>query len=57
VVVSIDNDIDPADAAFTQIGHTDAFLDQAEAGAIAGGALVGHIDSSRIRVDRPQSRR
>lgn len=49
VVVSIDNDISSsANAAFTQIGHTDAFLDQAEAGAVGGGALAGHIDRDRI---------
>jgi hypothetical protein len=49
VVVSIDNDISSsANAAFTQIGHTDAFLDLAEAGAVGGGALVGHIDRDRI---------
>jgi len=49
VVVSIDNDISTAaNAAFTQIGHTDAFLDQAEAGAVGGGALAGHIDHDRI---------
>ncbi|HXI12106.1 MAG TPA: choice-of-anchor X domain-containing protein [Thermoanaerobaculia bacterium] len=50
VVMSHDNDTEPASefAAFTTLGHTDAFLDQAEAGAIAGGALVGHIDARRI---------
>jgi hypothetical protein len=50
VVMSHDNDTEPGSefAAFTTLGHTDAFLDQAEAGAIAGGALVGHIDARRI---------
>ena len=49
IVVSHANDISSSfNAAFTTIGHTDAFLDQAELGAIAGGALVGHIDSDRI---------
>jgi hypothetical protein len=38
----------PDSAATTTLGHTDAFLDQAEAGAIAGGALVGHVDSHHI---------
>src|SRR5206468_3932672 len=38
----------PDSAATTELGHIDAFLDQAEAGAIASGALVGHIDSHRI---------
>ena len=50
VVFSHDNDTmpGPASAATTTLGHTDAFIDQAEAGAIAGGALVGHIDPGRI---------
>jgi len=50
VVVSIANNTGPGpdSAADTTLGHTDAFLDQAEAGAIAGGALVGHIDSHKI---------
>ena len=50
VVMSHDNDTvpGPASAATTTLGHTDAFIDQAEAGAIAGGALVGHLDSRRI---------
>ncbi|HEY2231861.1 MAG TPA: VWA domain-containing protein [Candidatus Angelobacter sp.] len=50
VVVSIANDTGPGpdSAATTTLGHTDAFLDQAEAGAIAGGALVGHLDSHKI---------
>lgn len=50
VVMSHDNNTEPgpAFAALTTLGHTDAFLDQAEAGAIAGGALVGHLDSHRI---------
>jgi hypothetical protein len=38
----------PVSASTTTLGHTDAFIDQAAAGAIAGGALVGHVDSSRI---------
>lgn len=38
----------PFTASTTTLGHTDAFLDQAEAGAIAGGALVGHLDPERI---------
>ncbi len=49
IVMSHANDISSSfNAAFTTIGHTDAFIDQAEAGAIAGGALVGHIDTHRI---------
>ena len=50
VVVSLANNTGPGpdSAATTELGHTDAFLDQAEAGAIAGGTLVGHVDSHRI---------
>lgn len=50
VVVSVANNTGPGpnSAADTTLGHTDAFIDQAEAGAIAGGALVGHVDSHRI---------
>jgi len=50
VVVSIANNTGPGpnSAADTTLGHTDAFIDQAEAGAIAGGALVGHIDPHKI---------
>jgi hypothetical protein len=50
VVMSHDNNTEPGPefAATTTLGHTDAFIDQAEAGAIAGGALVGHVDSHRI---------
>ena len=50
VVMSHDNNTEPGPdfAATTTLGHTDAFIDQAEAGAIAGGALVGHLDSHRI---------
>lgn len=50
VVMSHDNDTEPGSefASFTTLGHTDAFLDQAEAGAIAGGALIGHIDARSI---------
>jgi len=50
VVMSHDNNTEPGSlfAATTTIGHTDAFIDQAEAGAIASGQLIGHIDSHRI---------
>jgi von Willebrand factor type A domain len=50
IVVSHDNDTGAGvvGASNTTLGHTDAFIDQAEAGAIAGGDLVGHIDTSRI---------
>lgn len=50
IVVSVANNTgpDPNHAATTELGHTDAFLDQAESGAIAGGALTGHVDSHRI---------
>jgi predicted dienelactone hydrolase len=50
VVVSHGNDTGPGSnsAASTTLGHTDAFINQAEAGAIAGGQLVGHIDARRI---------
>jgi HYR domain len=50
IVMSHDNNTEPGplSAATTTLGHTDAFIDQAQAGAIAGGALVGHLDTSRI---------
>ncbi|HEX7137042.1 MAG TPA: hypothetical protein VF219_04320, partial [Vicinamibacterales bacterium] len=50
IVVSIANNTGPGPdfAATTELGHLDAFLDQAQAGAIAGGALVGHVDSHRL---------
>ncbi|HZR01600.1 MAG TPA: vWA domain-containing protein [Burkholderiales bacterium] len=50
IVMSHDNNTEPGPefAATTTLGHTDAFIDQAEAGAIASGALVGHVDASRI---------
>lgn len=50
IVVSHDNNTGPGpdSAATTTLGHTDAFIDQADAGAIAGGALVGHLDTHRI---------
>ncbi|MEM1182828.1 MAG: hypothetical protein AAGM22_31070, partial [Acidobacteriota bacterium] len=50
VVMSHDNDIfsSPATAAVTTIGHTDAFIDQVEASAIAGGALAGLLDTDNI---------
>ena len=50
IVMSHNNNTGPGpnSAATTTLGHTDAFIDQAEAGAIAGGALVGHLDTSRI---------
>jgi hypothetical protein len=50
VVMSHDNNTQPGPefAATTTLGHTDAFIDQAEAGAIADGALVGHLDARRI---------
>lgn len=50
IVMSHDNNTEPGPefAATTTLGHTDAFIDQAEAGAIAGGALVGHVDAHRI---------
>jgi hypothetical protein len=50
IVMSHDNNTEPGveTAATTTLGHTDAFIDQAEAGAIAGGALVGHLDTHRI---------
>lgn len=50
VVMSHDNNTEPGpgNAALTTLGHTDAFIAQAEAGAIAGGALVGHLDARRI---------
>lgn len=38
----------PFNASTTTLGHTDAFIDQAAAGVIAGGALVGHVDAGRI---------
>ena len=50
VVMSHDNNTEPGplSAATTTLGHTDAFIALAEGGAIAGGALVGHIDARRI---------
>lgn len=50
IVMSHDNDTEPGPyaAATTTLGHTDAFIDQVEAGAIAGGALVGLLDTSKI---------
>ena len=50
IVMSHDNNTEPGPefAATTTLGHTDAFIDQAEAGAIASGALVGHVDAHRI---------
>ncbi len=50
IVVSVANNTGPGpdSAATTELGHLDAFLDQAESGAIAGGALVGHVDSHRL---------
>jgi len=50
IVMSHMNDTVPGpfSASTTTLGHTGAFIDQAEAGAIAGGALVGHIDARRI---------
>ena len=50
IVMSHDNNTGPGveSAATTTLGHTDAFINQAEEGAIAGGALTGHLDSSRI---------
>ncbi len=50
VVMSHNNntETDSLFAATTTIGHTDALIDQAEAGAIASGALVGHLDTHRI---------
>ncbi len=38
----------PVSASTTTLGHTDAFIDQVAAGVIAGGALTGHLDTSRI---------
>jgi hypothetical protein len=50
IVMSHDNNTEPGveTAATTTLGHTDAFIDQVAAGAIAGGALAGHLDTSRI---------
>lgn len=50
IVMSHDNDTGAGvvGASTTTLGHTDAFIDQAEAGAIASGALVGHLDTSLI---------
>jgi len=50
IVMSHDNNTEPGPefAATTTLGHTDAFIDQVEAGAIAGGALAGHVDAHRI---------
>lgn len=50
IVMSHDNDVEAGVVACstTTLGHTDAFIDQVQAGAIAGGALVGHLDTKRI---------
>jgi hypothetical protein len=50
IVMSHDNDTVPGPyaAAWTTLRHTDAFIDQVQAGAIAEGALVDHIDTNRI---------
>lgn len=50
IVMSHDNDTEPGPyaAATTTLGHTDAFIDQVQAGAIAGGALMGLLDTSKI---------
>ncbi len=50
IVMSHDNDTGAGvvGAAMTTLGHTDAFIDQAEVGAIADGDLAGHLDTSRI---------
>jgi hypothetical protein len=53
IVMSFDNATRDSEggvlgATGTTLGHTDAFIDQAQAGAIAGGALVDHIDTIRI---------
>ena len=45
---STDTESGPVAAAATTINHTDAFIDQAEAGTVAAGALVGRVDSHRI---------
>ena len=45
----------PASAAYTTCGHTDAFLELLP--RIAGGALVGHVDTTPDHLDRPQPRR
>lgn len=38
----------PVTASTTTLGHTDAFINQAAAGVIAGGALAGKVDAGRI---------
>lgn len=43
-----DTETGPITAAASTLNHTDAFLDQAEAGSLAGGALAGKVDSHRI---------
>jgi hypothetical protein len=50
IVVSHANNTGPGpqSAATTTLGHTDAFIDQVNAGVIAGGALTGHLDADRI---------
>ncbi|AQT59013.1 hypothetical protein [Cellvibrio sp. PSBB023] len=50
VVVSHSNNTmpGPVSASQTTLAHTDAFIDQVAAGVIAGGALTGHLNSSKI---------
>lgn len=50
IVMSHNNDTvpGPINASTTTLGHTDAFIDQAEDGTIEAGALTGHLDTSRI---------
>jgi hypothetical protein len=43
-----DTEAGPITAAATTLNHTDAFIDQAEAGTIAGGALMNRVDAHRI---------
>lgn len=50
VVVSHANNTGPGPfaASLTTLKHTDAFINQVAAGVIAGGALTGHLDTSKI---------
>lgn len=50
VVLSHNNNTGPGPvtASKTTLGHTDAFINQVAAGAIAGGALTGHLNTKKI---------
>ncbi|HTU64756.1 MAG TPA: hypothetical protein VMF52_02295 [Steroidobacteraceae bacterium] len=48
MIPALDTSRGPVSSAKTILGHTDAFIDQAQAGTIASGLLVGHLEPRRI---------